>query len=31
MTSLIRSYNDLLIDYIVRMDIKFFMHSKNYF
>ena len=28
---LIRSYNDLLIDYIRRSQIKIFMHSRNYF
>lgn len=29
--SLVREYNDLLIEYIVRSDFKVFMHSKNYF
>ncbi len=28
---LIRAYNDLLIDYIRRSQIKVFMHSRNYF
>lgn len=28
---LVRSYNDLLVEYIARSDFKFFMHSRNYF
>ncbi|MBV6523135.1 MAG: hypothetical protein MNPFHGCM_03303 [Gemmatimonadaceae bacterium] len=28
---LVRSYNDLLVEYIARSDYKFFMHSRNYF
>ena len=29
--NLIRSYNDLLIEYINRSNLKFFLHSRNYF
>lgn len=29
--ALVRSYNDLLVEYIARSDYKFFMHSRNYF
>jgi hypothetical protein len=28
---LIRSYNDLLTEYIAKNDFKIFMHSRNYF
>jgi hypothetical protein len=28
---LVRSYNDLLVEYIARSDFKYFMHSRNYF
>ena len=28
---LIRSYNDLIVEYIARRDAKFFFHSKDYF
>ena len=28
---LVRSYNDLLVEYIARSDYKFFMHSRNFF
>jgi len=28
---LIRSYNDLLVEYIARTQLKYFMHSRNYF
>lgn len=31
LTRLIRSYNDLLVEYIARRDAKFFLHSREYF
>ncbi len=29
--NMIRNYNDLIVEYIMRQDYKFFLHSKNYF